>query len=156
MSAASNISNIEGASAGIEQRFFVDTNVLVYAYDVSAGYKHERAKEIIESLWRTRAGCVSIQVLQEFLVNVTRKIPNPLPTIQAKQILSDLGYWKTHSPSARNVVEAIELHERLELSFWEAMIVRSASSLGCGILYTENLNAGQVYSGVRVENPLPE
>lgn len=146
MSAASNI---EGA----EQKVFVDTNVLVYAYDLSAGEKHDRARELVEDLWRTRVGCVSVQVLQEFFVNVTRKIPKPLSTVQAKEIVSDLGYWKAHSPSPRDVVEAIELHERLELSFWDAMIVRSAASLGCGIVYTEDLNAGQAYDGIRAENP---
>lgn len=143
--------SIEGA----EQRVFVDTNVLVYAYDVSAGEKHDLAREMIEDLWRSRAGCISVQVLQEFFVNVTRKIPNPLSTAQAKEIVSDLGYWKAHSPSARDVVEAIELHERLQLSFWDAMIVRSAACSGCIVLYTEDLNAGQAYDGVRVENPFP-
>ena len=59
---------------------FVDTNVLVYSYDLSAGDKHERARELVGSLWRTRNGCISVQVLQEFLVNVTRKIPAPLST----------------------------------------------------------------------------
>lgn len=150
------VSSIEDAAAGTGERFFVDTNVLVYAYDLSAGYKHERAREMVEGLWRARAGCVSVQVLQEFFVNVTRKIPEPLSTTQAKRIASDLGHWRTHSPTARDVVEAIELHERLSLSFWDAMIVRSASSSGCSVLYTEDLNSGQLYDGVRVENPLPE
>ena len=147
----SAVSDIEGA----ERRVFVDTNVLVYAYDLSAEEKHERAREMVEDLWRTRAGCISVQVLQEFFVNVTRKIPKPLPTAQAKEIVTDLGYWRTHSPSARDVVEAIELHERHELSFWDAMIVRSAASLGCGTLYTEDLNPGQSYDGIRAENPFP-
>lgn len=144
-------SNIEGTG----QRVFVDTNVLVYAYDVSAGEKHDRARELVEDLWRSRAGCISVQVLQEFFVNVTRKIPKTLPVVQAKEIVSDLGYWRSHSPSARDVVEAIELHERLSLSFWDAMIVRSALSSGCGVLYTEDLNAGQSYDGIRAENPFP-
>jgi predicted nucleic acid-binding protein len=138
---------------GAEQRVFVDTNVLVYAYDLSAGDKHDRAREMIEDLWLTRTGCISVQVLQEFFVNVTRKIPKPLPTAQAKEIITDLGYWKTHSPSAWDVGEVIELHERLSLSFWDAMIVRSATSLGCGTLYTEDLNSGQSYDGIKAKNP---
>lgn len=151
----SAVSNIEGASAVTGQRIFVDTNVLVYAYDLSAGEKHERAQEIVEELWRTRNGCVSVQVLQEFFVNVTRKIPKPLSTAPAKEIVSDLGHWKIHSPSGRDVVEAIELNERLSLSFWDAMIVRSAASLGCATIYTEDLNPGQSYHGIRAENPFP-
>lgn len=137
----------------IEQRVFVDTNVLLYAYDTSAAEKHEHARELVESLWRERSGCLSVQVLQEFFVNVTRKIPKPLPVGQAREIVSDLGYWKTHSPRAQDVVEAIELHERHSLSFWDAMIVRSAGSLGCNTLYSEDLNPGQSYGGVIVTDP---
>jgi predicted nucleic acid-binding protein len=65
-------------SGDTSELVFVDTNVLVYAYDLSAGEKHERARELVEELWRTRQGCISVQVLQEFFVNVTRKIlPRP-------------------------------------------------------------------------------
>lgn len=152
----SAVSSTESAIEGAEQRVFVDTNVLVYAYDLSAGHKHERAREMVEGLWRTRSGCVSVQVMQEFYVNVTRKIPKPLYTAQAREIVSDLGHWKLHSPSGRDVVEAIELHERLSLSFWDAMIVRSAASLGCAVLYTEDLNPGQSYDGIRAEDPFPD
>lgn len=145
----SAMSDIEGAG----QRLFVDTNVLVYAYDLSAGEKHERARELVEGLWRERSGCISVQVLQEFFVNVTRKIPKPLSTVQAKEIVSDLTYWRLHSSTGTDVVEAIDSHERLDLSFWDSMVIRSAVSLGCGVLYTEDLNSGQSYDGVRVENP---
>lgn len=138
----------------VERPVFVDTNVLVYAYDVSAGEKHERGRDLLEELWRSRRGRLSVQVLQEFFVNVTRKIPKPLSTGDADQLVSDLAHWKTHSPTPRDVVEAIGLHERLELSFWDAMIVRSAASMDCGVLYTEDLNPGQLYDSVRVENPL--
>ncbi len=146
----SAVSSIEAAT---ERPVFVDTNVLVYAYDLSAGEKHDRAREMVEELWRTRHGCISVQVLQEFFVNVTRKIPKPLPAVQAKEIVSDLIHWKLHSPTGRDVAKAIDLHERAELSFWDSMIVRSAISLGCSVVLTEDLNPGQVYDGVTVENP---
>lgn len=139
-----------------EHSVFVDTNVLVYAYDLSAGEKHERARQLLEELWRSRRGRLSVQVLQEFFVCVTRKIPKPLAIYDASQLISDLAHWKTHSPAPRDVVEAIGLQERLNLSFWNAMIVRGAASLDCGVLYTEDLNPGQFYDGVRVENPLHE
>lgn len=132
---------------------FVDTNVLVYSYDLSAGKKHERARGLVEDLWRTRRGCISVQVLQEFFVNVTRKIPAPLPTSIARELIQDLAHWRTHAPDERSVLAAIDLHERAGLSFWDAMILRSAVSLGCETLYTEDLNAGQSYEGVVVENP---
>lgn len=147
------MSAVSDLEAGTEQRVFVDTNVLVYAYDLSAGEKHERARELVEELWRTRYGCVSVQVLQEFFVNVTRKIPRPLSAAQAKEIVSDLTYWKLHYPTGRDIVEAIDLNERHELSFWDSMIIRSAVSLGCGTVFTEDLNPGQVYDDLTVENP---
>ncbi|MDN5697747.1 MAG: PIN domain-containing protein [Rubrobacter sp.] len=147
------MSAVSDPRGGVGQRVFVDTNVLVYAYDLSAGEKHERARDLVEELWRTRYGCVSVQVLQEFFVNVPRKIPKPLSTAQAKEIVSDLSYWKLHSPTGRDVVEAIDLNERHELSFWDSMIVRSAVSLGCNMVLTEDLNPGQAYDGLTVENP---
>ena len=80
---------------------FVDTNVLVYAFDRSAGARHEIAREQVSKLWEEDLGCLSIQVLQEFYVTVTQKIRSPLATDQAAKILMDLGQWRVHSPSAR-------------------------------------------------------
>lgn len=132
---------------------FVDTNVLVYAYDLSAGEKHEQARQLVEELWRTRRGCISVQVLQEFFVNATRKILAPLSTTTAREIVHDLARWKTHTPDESSVLAAIDLHEHANLSLWNAMIFRSATSLSCDTLYTEDLNAGQSYDGVVVQSP---
>src|SRR6266702_8650582 len=71
-------------------RKFVDTNVLVYAHDVTAGDKHGRARALVEELWETRQGCLSVQVLQEFFVTTTRKIPKPL---DAPQPLGSSTIW---------------------------------------------------------------
>lgn len=62
---------------------FVDTNVLVYAHDISAGAKHQKARDLLVDLWETEQGCLSIQVLQEFYVTVTRKVAHPLSSLQA-------------------------------------------------------------------------
>ncbi len=136
-------------------RKFVDTNVLVYAHDATAGDKHDRARVLLEELWHTREGCLSIQVLQEFFVTTTRKIPKPLAAPAAAQIVADLARWHVHAPAARDVVAAIDIHQRTEASFWDAMIIRSAQELGCRTLYSEDLNPGQVYAGVQVSNPFP-
>ena len=135
-------------------RRFVDTNILVYAHDTSAGDKHERARALLEQLWNTRDGCLSAQILQEFFVNVTRKIPRPLDAAAAKEIIADLSRWYVHVPAADDVLSAIGLHQRTGISFWDAMIVRSAAEMGCDVLYSEDLNTGQEYSGVRAENPV--
>ena len=134
-------------------RRFVDTHVLVYAHDVTAGDKRARARALIEELWDTREGCLSVQVLQEFFVTTTRKIPKPLDARSAAQIIDDLAHWHVHAPAAGDVLAAIDLHQRAGTSFWDAMIIRSAKELGCGILHSEDLNPGQEYEGVLVRNP---
>jgi len=134
-------------------RQFVDTNVLVYAYDVTAGYKHAAARALTEELWSTREGCLSIQVLQEFFVVTTRKIPKPLDVSVAVSIVSDLARWHVHAPTANDVLAAIDIHGRTAASFWDAMILRSARELGCKTLHSEDLSSGQIYEGMQVRNP---
>jgi predicted nucleic acid-binding protein len=134
-------------------RRFVDTNILVYAHDNSAGGKQERARALLEQLWNTRDGCLSVQILQEFFVSVTRKIPKPLDAAAAKEIIADLSRWYVHAPAADDVLAAIGLQRRTGISFWDAMMVRSAVEIGCGVIYSEDLNHGQRYDGARVENP---
>jgi len=134
-------------------RKFVDTNVLVYAHDLTAGDKHDRARALLEELWDTREGCLSVQVLQEFFVTTTRKIPKPLEASTAGQIINDLALWHVHAPAARDVLAAIDIHQQAGASFWDAMIVRSAQELSCRTLYSEDLNPGQTYAGVQVSNP---
>jgi predicted nucleic acid-binding protein len=137
-------------------RQFVDTNVLVYAHDVTAGDKHARARALIERLWSTRQGCLSIQVLQEFFVTTTRKIPKPLDAAAAAQIIADLAHWHVHTPEPGDVLAAIDLHRHTGVSFWDAMILRSAKELDCQTLHSEDLNAGQAYEGVQVRNPFAD
>ena len=134
-------------------RRFVDTNILLYAHDDSAGDKQAQARTLVEQLWESRDGCLSVQVLQEFFVNVTRKIAKPLNAETAKEIVADYARWYLHAPAAGDVLAAIGIHQRTGISFWDAMIVRSAAEIGCAVLYSEDLNAGQEYSGVRVDNP---
>ena len=132
---------------------FVDTNVLLYAYDGSAGERHRRARELVGALGRAREGVLSVQVLQEFYVNVTRKIAAPLSAADARRRLRTLSRWPTHSPLATDVVVASQIAEEHRLSFWDAMIIRSANRMDCAVLWSEDLNSGQVIAGVSVRNP---
>ncbi len=84
-------------SAGQDYQF-VDTNVLIYAHDTSAGAKRDRAVWLLEELWESRSGCLSVQVFQEFYVNITRKVAHPLESSAAAQILADLSVWRVHAP----------------------------------------------------------
>ena len=134
-------------------RQFVDTNVLIYAHDISAGEKRIRAKELMLDLWQSGEGCLSIQVLQEFYVNVTQKATRPLPSEAAAQIVADLSVWEVHRPRTEDVLDAIHIQKRYQISFWDSMILVSALQLGCHVLWSEDLNPGQVYEKVEVQSP---
>ncbi len=132
---------------------FVDTNVLVYAYDTSAGDRRESAMRLVGELGESRSGCLSLQILQEFFVTVTTRIPNRLSRTDARRLVSDFATWPLHEPSAADVLGAIDIHDDLRISFWDAMVVRSAAQMGCAKLWSEDLNDGQTYQGVKVTNP---
>jgi len=134
-------------------RTFVDTNILIYAYDVSAGSKHARAAELVTELWKSRMGLVSTQVLQEFYVTVTRKIARPLESSSARRIITDLSRWEVITIEPNTILAAIDLQRDHLLSFWDAMIVTTAANGNAETLFTEDLNHGQVIGGVTVRNP---
>lgn len=134
-------------------RQLVDTNVLVYAHDESAGRKAVRARELLDSLWETGDGCLSVQVLQEFFVVATRRARRLLDAKAASAIVSDFARWTVHSPLAGDVLAAIEIHRKAQIPFWDAMVIRSASQLGCSLVWSEDLSHGQDYGGVQVRNP---
>lgn len=132
---------------------FLDTNILIYAHDRSAGDKHLRARDLVRELWQSGMGCLSIQVLQEFYVNVTAKVAKPLAPDTVAQIIVDLSVWRVHRPAVEDLLDAIRLQGRHQLSFWDAMIVASALQLGCQTIWSEDLNPGQIYDSVRVQSP---
>jgi predicted nucleic acid-binding protein len=132
---------------------FVDTNVLVYAHDLDAGEKRERARHWVRELWSSRAGVVSLQVLQEFYVNVTRKIPKALSPKVAKAAVDAYRAWKVSLLEVPDVMRAIDLSEANRLSLWDALIVIAAARARASVLVTEDLNDGQIIEGVRIENP---
>ncbi|MCO6439706.1 MAG: PIN domain-containing protein [Nitrococcus mobilis] len=132
---------------------FTDTNVLIYAHDLDAGFKRERAASILHALWETGTGVISVQVLQEFYVNVTRKIPEPLTLADARGLISAYCAWQVETPTAGTALNASEIQERNQLSFWDAMIVATAVQSGADTLLSEDLNHGQIIEGIRVENP---
>lgn len=132
---------------------FIDTNILIYAHDVSAGRKRARARELLQTLWQAETGCLSVQVLQEFYANATRKVARPLAPQSAAQIIAELSVWQIHRPGVQDVLDAVRLHTWYQVSFWDAMILTSAIQLGCRTLWSEDLNPGQIYDGVQVTNP---
>lgn len=136
-------------------KVFVDTNILIYAHDREAREKHAAAARVLRQLWEDRTGVVSTQVLQEFYVNATRKIPVPLARSTARQVVEQYAVWPVVEVDVRMIVHASELEERYQLSFWDALVVAAARRANASRLLSEDFNAGQVIEGVRVENPLP-
>ena len=132
---------------------FVDTNVLVYAEDADAGPKQVLAQNLLAELWKNHQGVLSVQVLQEFYVTVTRKLPKPLPPERARDIVREYLAWTVVSGSPDLLTAALELHQRQGLNFWDAMIVQAAIETGCDRLYSEDMQHGVTLAGVRVENP---
>lgn len=136
-----------------DARAFVDANVLVYAFDASAGDKQTAAMALLDALWAAETGCLSVQVLQEFFVTVTRKVPRPLAVDEAAARIREFSTWDVFAPTAEDVLEAIALQKAAGISFWDAMIVQAAAELRCDTLWTEDLSHGQTIRGVRIRNP---
>ncbi len=134
------------------QKTFVDSNVLVYAHDSDARRKHEVAKNLLRELWSERTGVLSPQVLQEFYVNVTRKIATPLSKNAARLVVSTYAVWSTETTPAE-ITAAFRIVDEARIGFWDALIVASAARSGATRIVSEDLNAGQTISGIRIENP---
>jgi predicted nucleic acid-binding protein len=137
----------------MSDKVFVDTNVLVYAHDLDAGDRHSVASQVVAALWGSRSAVISTQVLQEFYVNATRKIPSPLPRAVARQIVRTYATWQTESVGPLEIQAASELEEHYRLSFWDALIVAAAVKGGASRILTEHMSPGRVISGVRIESP---
>jgi len=125
----------------------------MYAHDKAAGAKHERAKALVEELWRDRTGVVSTQVLQELAVNLRRKTSKPLDTKATREVVADYLTWQVVVNGGESVLEALDVEERYHVSFWDALVLQAAQASGAAILYSEDLSDGQTYGGVRVMNP---
>lgn len=136
-----------------EDRVFVDTNVLVYAYDIDAGHKHRIALEVMKDLWLSGRGILSTQTLQEFFVTVTWKIASPLEAAVAEEILKRLAKWDIVTNSMATVFAAIELQKRYRFSFWDSLIIASALEGGAGTLLSEDLSDKQKIEGLVINNP---
>jgi predicted nucleic acid-binding protein len=135
-------------------KYFVDTNILIYAHDLSTGAKHERARRVIEGLWTSGQGVLSTQVLQELCVNLRRKVARPLAVEEIRRLIHDYMSWEIVVNTPEAVIQALEIEVRYKTSFWDALILQAAEQSGAGVLYSEDLAAKQSYGTVRVVNPL--
>lgn len=134
-------------------RTFVDTNVLIYAHDIDAKSKHEAAKSVLRELWVERSGALSTQVLQEFYVNVTRKIlRRPISKESARLIVSSYVIWCIDTTPSE-ISTACRIEGEYRIGFWDALIVAAALKSGARRILSEDLSAGRTIVGMRIENP---
>ncbi|HUX67701.1 MAG TPA: PIN domain-containing protein, partial [Terriglobales bacterium] len=151
--AAPNLLPGGGPPCGISQPFAPILPAGKAARPPRAAGKQRAARALLERLWDSGAGCLSVQVLQEFYVTTTRKLPRPLAIEEAAERVREFALWRTFTPTAGDVLEAIALQQQAKINFWDAMIVHAAAELGCSTLWSEDLNASQVLRGVVVRNP---
>jgi predicted nucleic acid-binding protein len=140
----------------MSDKYFVDTNVLVYAHDRSSGMKHNRARALVESLWNSGQGVLSTQVLQELCINLRRKASPALPIDETRQLLQDYLSWEIVVNTPQSTVHALDIEARYKLSFWDALIIHAAESSRAAVLYSEDMSDGQIYGSIRVVNPLKD
>jgi predicted nucleic acid-binding protein len=131
---------------------FVDTNILVYAHDIDDRSKRAVARDVLRELWNDGTGVISPQVLQEFYVNVTRKIAVPISKGAARRVISAYAIWCT-DVSSSDVTAAFRIEDEAKIGFWDALIVASAAKAGATKLLTEDLDPGQIVAGIIIENP---
>lgn len=133
---------------------FVDTNILVYAYNADEAEKHAQASALIKDLWDQNTGVLSLQVLQEFYVTVTQKISQPISSSEARVIIEDhLAVWEIIEPTASTLMVALEAQTNYQLHFWDAMIFAAAKEARAKVIYTEDLQHGRKIEGVQFINP---
>lgn len=135
-----------------DKHIFVDTNILIYAYDLDSKDKHHLAKTKIQELWsRSVPPSISVQVLQEFYVNLIRK---HVPWRVAREIIVDYLQWNVVENDETLLLEGMRLTERWKLSFWDALIIAAAKSAKASIIWSEDFGTHREYEGIRIVNPL--
>jgi predicted nucleic acid-binding protein len=138
----------------MSDKFFVDTNILIYAHDTSAGLKHQRARTLLEHLWSSGEGVLSTQVLQELCINLRRKVSRPLPVDEVRVLIQDYLAWEVVTNTPESILRALDIEMRYKTSFRDALILQAAESSGAAILYSEDLAREERYGVVEVVNPL--
>ncbi|MGA2153714.1 MAG: PIN domain-containing protein [Bryobacteraceae bacterium] len=130
---------------------FVDTNILIYAHDRSAGGKHTAAVQLLSHLFEQGAGALSVQVLSEFYAVAVGKLG--MNSQYAEDAVADLGSWMIHRPSHEDVLRASRLFRRYKIGWWDAMLLNSALELGCTTLWSEDFQDGRRYGSLTLRNP---
>lgn len=134
-------------------RIFLDTNVLVYAYNANEPEKQRIAQNILRTCIQDEVGMLSVQVLGEFFTVMTRKLSPPMTVDAAREIVTALDILPVQEIDRKMVKSAIDNQQRFNISYWDALIIAAAERSGCPKIFSEDLSDGQLYKGITVENP---
>jgi predicted nucleic acid-binding protein len=132
-------------------RSFFDTNVLVYTDDKASPAKQRLALALVTEHRRARTGALSLQVLQEYFVTVTQKLR--VEAAVARRKVELLAEFDVAVPDLADILAAIDLHRLHGISFWDALVIRSAQQSGCSVLFSEDMQAGREIDGLQIVNP---
>jgi predicted nucleic acid-binding protein len=131
---------------------FIDSNVLIYAFDDSDERKRAVANHVLSELWLEDSGTLSVQVLQEFYFNITRKIRKPIAKSEAHAVVDEYSIW-CGTTTVHEVRAAFHIENVAKISFWDALIVACAQKNGASRILSEDMQHGQVIAGVAIVNP---
>jgi predicted nucleic acid-binding protein len=132
-------------------RSFFDTNILVYADDDDSPEKQRRARNLWHEHRSGGIGVVSLQVLQEYFVTVTRKLK--FDARKARRKVDLLAEFDVASPKVADILAAIDLHQLHGFSFWDALVLRTAQQSGCRVLFSDDMQETREIDGLQIVNP---
>lgn len=138
------------------ERVFIDTNVLLYAYEPGTDNRSTIAREVLADLWERNVGLLSTQVLQEFYSVATRKFEPPMTASEARRVIALYSEWCARDTDPLIVMNASFLMETHKVSWWDALIIEAASQSGAKYLLSEDLQHGRDFLGLEVRNPFLE
>lgn len=133
-------------------KVFLDTNLVVYANDETEPEKQLRAAHLVAELGRAQRGVISTQVMQEYAYTGLRKLQQE-PAVVLQQLLMLERSLEVIQVTPDLVRHAVELQALYQVNFWDACIVAAAETARCDVIYSEDLNAGLFYAGIRLVNP---
>ena len=137
----------------MSDKVFFDSNILIYVYDTRDQIKQSQAQELLLKATQSQTAVLSAQVLGEFFVVVTRKIPQPMSPSEAAEVIAELGALEVMPLDFSLVQRAIVTQQKYGTSYWDSLIISAAERAGCVRIYSEDLNNGQLYHGIEVQNP---
>jgi predicted nucleic acid-binding protein len=133
---------------------FVDTDILIYAHDRSAGAKHLRAQMLLEQLWISGWGVISTEVIEELCIQLCHNASNPLPIEDICLLIRDYSTWEVVPHTPASIQAALDLVLRHNIPFVDALILEAAERSGASILYSEHMSNMIRYGAVQIVNPL--